>query len=494
MTIKHDIDKLFKQGLSDYSEKPPNFVWDNIDYRLNRKRYKRKKNIMYSLAASVALLLSFGAGYLFTDSQSENLVVLNQNITTPQIISEPNTSIINNTKTNNTIIGDSKNIENSTNNKATKPNNNNNASVNSIKDNGSVKQDSDNQKNKSVKKATSQGILLAPMFATSNNFDANKTQIANNNNTDNTKLNTLEMRGLESLPQNKNSELMYDIRQIPIMPDYTTTNINKKGNVMWSVGISATPLMSYRKVENVSSDLLMDAATSTNYEQNYTNEKPYVSYSAGVGVNCKVAKRWRIQSGLYFSELGQISENIALTGNQPYAVVDNNSYYINTSTGNIKVQGNPNELINRFSDKSNIDNDLYATPPGTNDMLDQKSEFTADFLQTYEYYEIPVAVNYTIIDRKLSVNMTGGISANIMYNNKTYIQNNNSQYELNTESTDLKNMNYSGIFGLGLEYPIITKLNFSLQPTFRYSLNSINNSNTVYPYSFGIYTGLRYNF
>ena len=92
------------------------------------------------------------------------------------------------------------------------------------------------------------------------------------------------------------------------------------------------------------------------------------------------------------------------------------------------------------------------------------------------------------------MNVSGGLSANFLYDNSTYIVNEGSRYDLDAESGDLKNMNYSGVVGLGLEYPIITKLRINLQPTFRYSLNSINNSGTVYPYSFGVYTGLKYNF
>ncbi len=497
MTIKHDIDKLFNQGLSDYSEKPPGFVWNNIENKLNNKRFRQKRNIMYAIAASVALLLSFGAGYLFTGSQSQNLMVSNQN------------SIEHTTaKTNiNTVNGNNKTpIKNNNNIKPRNKtaNSTDNTSINKNSDSKNSKQNLNATKSKPAKKginkknvikATSAGMLLPPMYANTNEFDANKTQIAANTETNSNKLNLLKMKGLESLPENSNSELMYDIRQAPVIPDYTSTNINNKSNILWSVGISATPLMSYRKVTDAPSDILLDNAdVSTNYEQNYTNEKPYVSYSAGVGVNCKVAKRWKIQSGLYFSELGQVSENVAITGLQPYTIAENNSYYINTSTGNVKVQGSPNELINKFTEKTNINDYSDFIPPGSINSIDEEPELTADFLQTYEYYEIPFAINYTIIDRKLSVNMTGGVSANIMYKNKTYVNNNNSQYELNAESEDLKNMNYSGILGLGFEYPLVTKLNFSLQPTLRYSLNSINNTNSVYPYSFGIYTGLRYNF
>jgi hypothetical protein len=81
-----------------------------------------------------------------------------------------------------------------------------------------------------------------------------------------------------------------------------------------------------------------------------------------------------------------------------------------------------------------------------------------------------------------------------LYDNAAYVENDGDRYELDAQSDDLNKMNYSSIFGFGLEYPIINRIKFNFQPTLRYSLSSINASGSVYPYSFGIYSGLRYNF
>ena len=50
--------------------------------------------------------------------------------------------------------------------------------------------------------------------------------------------------------------------------------------------------------------------------------------------------------------------------------------------------------------------------------------------------------------------------------------------------------------GLGFEYPFASSLSISVEPTFRYYLNSIynNDSYNVRPYSFGIMTGVSYSF
>ncbi len=81
-----------------------------------------------------------------------------------------------------------------------------------------------------------------------------------------------------------------------------------------------------------------------------------------------------------------------------------------------------------------------------------------------------------------------------MYGSNAYVQNSGKRYNLDAEMENINTISYSGIFGVGMEYPIVERLQFNLQPTLRYSLTPLNSSGTVYPYSFGVYTGLRYNF
>ncbi|HCC31906.1 MAG TPA: hypothetical protein DEQ03_17915, partial [Marinilabiliales bacterium] len=85
MTIHSDIDRIFKDGLADYSPKPPSFIWGTIEQVLERKRKKRQIVLFYSAAASVALLLSFGAGYLFTGvNGSDDLIATNSTVSSPE--------------------------------------------------------------------------------------------------------------------------------------------------------------------------------------------------------------------------------------------------------------------------------------------------------------------------------------------------------------------------------------------------------------------------
>jgi len=494
MTIHQDIDKLFKKGLSDYAENPPGFVWDNIDRKLNSKRLKRKRNIIYSIAASIALLLSFGAGYMFTGIKTTNFVALNVNEVLPTNVSEEE------------VNNESNQIRKVT-NPDTQGKTSESVEGKQIEEPKIVPVDMPEQKieNESenpvaepsgkVKKVNSAGTLLPPMFGDYNDYNTEETIAYKEVEDSNNSLKTMELKPLDASKMEKSRDLNYDKRQLGVVSEYTLMTIDEKKVSSWSVGVAAAPLLSYRDVAVVSSENLKNADVYSSYEQNYSNEKPLMSYSAGMNVNYKVAKRWRIQSGLYFSEMGQVSENVSIDEQQMNIVSGNNSYSINTSTGNIDVQGSPNELIVKFSRPARVEGDYALNGPSENSNYEKSNTgIETSFVQTYEFYEVPVVANYTIVDRKLSMNVNGGVSANILYANKAYVENDGDRYELDAESEDLKNMNYSGVFGFGIEYPIISKLKLNLNPTFRYALSSINTSGTVYPYSFAIYTGLRYSF
>ena len=254
MTIHQDIDKLFKKGLSDYSEKPPGFAWDNIEQSLNRKRFKQRRNLVYSLAASIAILLSFGAGYLLTDGQPKNQIAVNQN-NDATIITSKKSEISdrdkNITEDKNTKIDDDKTEQVSIQPEIYK---NNSTSTKELKENTTAPAEKKLKKS-NVKKVNSSGILLPPMFASSDEFEKPTATITEEQtDKENAILNHLKMKNFDFAELDSKRELNYDYRQITPIPDYTLTINDVKNTSPWSVGFSAAPLVSYRNVSDVSSD------------------------------------------------------------------------------------------------------------------------------------------------------------------------------------------------------------------------------------------------
>jgi hypothetical protein len=77
MTINADIDRIFKEGLNNYSPKAPDYIWGQVDLSLSNRKRRVKRTLVFSAAASVAILIAFGAGFLFTNSDNQNPVINN---------------------------------------------------------------------------------------------------------------------------------------------------------------------------------------------------------------------------------------------------------------------------------------------------------------------------------------------------------------------------------------------------------------------------------
>lgn len=496
MTIHSDIDNLFKEGLSDYSQRPPGFVWDNIEQELNKTRFKRRRNVMYAMAASVALLLSFGAGVLFNNTDKQNTLVAE--VQNPVIES--------NTMNNNTavdITSDNAAESKPEVKKSVKKTENKNQPISTtINSDKKVKsaEEKNIDKNKTervepkskIKKSSSEGVLLPPMFASEADFQNSSIEQKSVVIRESELLEEIEKQKIQLAIALEERDLKYEYREVPMYTDYNNVETEKDYS-SWSVGINASPLVSYREVSNVEKETLTAADITSNYEQKYQNEKPLVSYSAGVDVNYNITKRLKVQSGIYFSELGQVSENVDIYKSSSFYNQGDQYYAINTSMGNVNVKGSQNELVEQFGTNTAQDTEIPVFG-NKGPEFERSPDLQTNFVQTFEYYEIPLILNYRVVDRKLGVNMAGGISTNILYKNSTYVQDEETRYALEAESEDVNDIGYSGIIGLGFDYPLLSKLFLNLQPTFRYSLSSLNQNNEVHPYSFGVYTGLRYNF
>ena len=63
------------------------------------------------------------------------------------------------------------------------------------------------------------------------------------------------------------------------------------------------------------------------------------------------------------------------------------------------------------------------------------------------------------------------------------------------EATNVNKTSFSANFGVGMNYNITKKINLNIEPTFKYQLNTFDNtSGDVKPYFIGIYSGIKYKF
>jgi hypothetical protein len=519
--MKHErknIDMLFYTKLTDYEENLPNYLWDNIKEELDNNRKKKILYFVRGIAATIALLLAFATGYLFTSyvenpEQSKNIAQLHsdpslaennsskttesgnetQNKETPDLNSKTNHSYQgkyntyaektdDTNKTNNQIanternkktslaqnINSEKEQESFSSEKLTLQN------ITAINSNTSTNNTNDDITNES-------GKINITILSYANQSIHNKSiineDVSENSRSinKNAKTSEIETQKFEELIKNLNND---SIPETEIMGEFFVTN--EDNNKKWSVGGQLSPLYSYRHIRNNPKDMQYDNQTPGKYSNklDYDEiENSTISYTGGICVNYHNNTRWSFHSGVFYTQMGQISEEVIEHNNQgiiqPYSVW--------TSAGMVNATPRTSDLpimsAYRSYQPENIENPK------------------SDLIQQFEYIEIPFITKYKIINRKFALNILGGFSTNLLIGNNAYVEENGQKQRIGkTENVNL--FNYNATVGFGVEYSISRKISINMEPTLKYSITPINRGNNVYsyPYSFGIFTGIYYNF
>ena len=75
---KQHIDYLFREGLKDFKQDPPLYVFDNIREKLNNNKNKKKLFYIRSIAAAAVIIIAFGAGYLLKQNSDQQQYSIEQ--------------------------------------------------------------------------------------------------------------------------------------------------------------------------------------------------------------------------------------------------------------------------------------------------------------------------------------------------------------------------------------------------------------------------------
>lgn len=290
-----------------------------------------------------------------------------------------------------------------------------------------------------------------------------------------------------------------NIRSQNLFDDLMADNTpDEKNSLKWSIGGQAGPQYSYRKInvnENANTDANYVNSAKANYDFN-SYDSPLLAYEGGIQIEVEPAKRLTVQTGIYYSKIGQ---NLSTA----YRDIKRSDNFMN---GEQVTENQPLEIVNSIGTIEYPDpepgaknNDAYfANPTSIGEYTSINIESVkADITgkQYFEYIEIPLTLRYKILDYKIGVNILGGLSTNILINNSV-VMSSNSVVLLETKTSNLKTFNYSGTIGFGFEYPLSSKIIFNLEPFFKYYLTNISNSSQaeVQPYMIGIMTGINYSF
>ncbi len=287
---------------------------------------------------------------------------------------------------------------------------------------------------------------------------------------------------------------------VPVYDDYAFIDIAEtavkpdKAKNKWEISGQFAPMYSYRVITSMPNNL--------NKGDFDDAESALLAYSGGVKVAYQVVPRLSVQTGVYYTQMGQTIDKISRVYNMYAAISTNNAYaknFVRTSTGNVtvvsglKADANTN-YANYFNEEGVQTKSSAVVNTMSNATTSENTKY--QLIERLDYIEIPVLLRYKIIDRKLNFYLLGGMSTNILIDNNVFIDNGSN---LTKDGIILmaRPVNYSSSLGLGLSYPITRNLLFDIEPSFKYFLRSYStNSNDIStnPYSFGLYTGIIYRF
>jgi hypothetical protein len=434
-----NIDVIFRNGLKDIEALPPPEVWENIKPVI---RKKQRPYILLGNAALIAVLLSLS---MLAYRWSRQINVTNSTQTTLSILSASPVYEPSSVESTSSLISDNSRVQV------------NNSRVINAGDAVLITASDQNRNNSAPTTFYSRPRI--DLFE--NNFKPEHGTL---------------MKGLDPVVE---PSMEFETPQKEFMPEISTPKQTNR----WSIAAMASPTYYSRFGSN----------TDELAKQMSESEETMLSYSGGLALSYKINKRLSIQTGLYYSSIGQKVDGIVSYGGfTPFSnSKGGHNFAVLTSSGTIYTDNSDIFLM------SNAGNRVVTAY--NSDVFDPQKEnlqyINNTLHQDFSYLELPVVLRYKVVDKTIDLNLIGGISYNFLVSNDVYTMHNGGKYDIGT-TQGLNPFTLSSSLGMGMEYNFSSSLSLNLEPTFRYYINPFSSSTGLrnHPYSFGLFSGISYRF
>lgn len=497
---ENNLDKLFQEKLANFNEIPDDKVWNSIAASLDKKKQSRKLIPLWWKVSGVAAILAglFFAINPFSTSNTVAPIITDIENNTRGTRNNNSLKDVTPEATSNTVVEEVTPEENQIKSttqtgqeKITKPLSRQENRVAA----GKTKNDS---------QVIGQKTLDATKAVTNNLAKNDKTNVGFDKNGGSTKPNAIEKEPLENILTQKNlpntgaevvaqQEVHNANKKEGISPEVTPESVptNKKSileaieenevvdvadtrNGKWSAGPSVAPI--YFSGMGQGSPINDILATNT--------KTGNVTLSYGITVAYEISNKLSVRSGVHKVDYGYDTNDVSFTSS------------FNASSGN--------QLRN--IDYSNDSQSIILNNPNSENAIPKPgSIFALDVTgknptrlgtmgQQFGYLEVPLELNYALLDRKFGLNIIGGVSSLFLTDNSVVLESNGQTTEVG-EANNINSVNFSTNFGLGLNYKFTPKFKFNVEPVFKYQLNTFSNtSGSFNPYSLGVYSGFSFKF
>ena len=511
---KKNLDKLFQEKFSNFSDVPDEKVWQSIGASLDKKKKSRKVIPIWWKFGGVAAVLAI-ALYLIDPFEDTN--VINPTVTEIDTKEDKDNSKTEALKEkevfekSDTEIGDvdqqnsmEKEItsQEKTSNTAAENTKNNKEKVGAFKsslDKAEIQIANDDTIDK--KQKISNNGSAQPAIETNSMLKNDKEAVATVQDVTKT-INSVERKTIgetdrEDLAKQKNisKEKRYGIAQVE-KNDSLAVGIDgaKKKSIFdeiadqeqekeaiaenkggkWSAGPSVAPVY----FDAIGEGSPVHSIFVPNSKSGDLN----LSY--GLSVAYEISNKLKIRSGLHRVDYGYSTNGVEFSSSLESSAIGQiaNVNYSATAK-NIVVASNATE--------SGLDTMVALI---AQDFSGQGLSQNGTMAQQFGYLEVPVELEYALIDKKFGVNIIGGISSLFLVDNSISL----SSGELTTEMGEANNvndLNFSTNVGIGLNYKFTSKVQLNVEPVFKYQLNTFSQTDgTFQPFTIGVYSGISFKF
>lgn len=208
----------------------------------------------------------------------------------------------------------------------------------------------------------------------------------------------------------------------------------------------------------------------SNLDDNTKNFNNNLSY--GVAVNYSVNKKLKVRTGINSFSVDYNTNDIMFFQSSDARMMKN----IDPTVRGSIIQIVPLKNVNPFFNRNEVEQNTG--------ILNQKMG----------YIEMPVELSYQLLNKKLGVEIIGGMSTMFLNKNEIYLEAEGMNIKIG-EASNLNAVHFSTNIGVGLNYGFLKKFQARIEPTFKYQINTFSrDSQNFKPYIFGIYSGISYNF
>lgn len=523
MSEEKNIDKLFKEQLKDFEMAPEDAVWKHIEAELDKDKRKRRVIPMWwkygGVAAALLVLIAITNSFINTASKGIDTEIVD----TEKTIKQPtqNDSLANNLKPNSfkkenqEAVAHTKNKKNhitpAQNQRVKPPVSTANTKLSTVEGNTT-------KKSTSKERNTTKGILTnrsgqqdavtsAQINRSKDTSTGNTTKPTVNSVTTASKGDTAEQKVTQD-PLKKEQQQIDKLLQ---QPNTKVTSVHTDDKDNMTIGNDSSKTKTVTPIENAIEQAIVDSKSE---ENNISKD------------SINTSKRWSLAPNIapvYFNSLGNGSSidaqfvdnskegdiNMSYGIKGAYAISSKftiragiNKVNLGYSTNDIMAfsESSTSSTLSRTLQHVDTKDDASIYLSANNISLNNGPEILSikeqgSINQELGFIEVPIEIAYNVIDSKIGVNLIGGFSTLFLSDNDVYsVVNSGSRTRLG-EASNINDMSYSANFGIGVNYNISNQLRFNLEPTFKYQINTFNDtSGNFQPFFIGVYTGLSFKF